>query len=372
MKRRTSTRWVLVVLGVVAAVVIGCGALAAILTPDNAYACTTNAAATISIQDPNPTTDTSGAPTGAAGSGRQVGRWNAEQVRNAAVIVAVGAERNIPTRGKVIAVATAMTESSLVNTSKVTDHDSVGLFQQRPSQGWGTTAQLLDPRYAAGKFYDKLLTIPNWEQLPLAEAAQAVQRSAYPDRYAQFEDDAVQVVAAVGGDPGGQLGVTDLNCPIDGGDGSIDVDGAGLPDGFTLPAGTPAAVVTAIGWALQQLGTPYHYGGDCTAAHSGIPAHQCDCSSLMQGAYRAAGISIPRTTGGQVSAGTVVASLNDIRAGDLVLIPGSQGTRTRPGHVGMYIGQGLIVQAPHTGDVVKISKLSSWSSQVAAVRRIVT
>ncbi|GAA1574494.1 C40 family peptidase [Dactylosporangium maewongense] len=370
MSRRTSTRWI-VVFALVAVVVIGCGALAAILTPDNAYACTTSAATTSAVEDPNGTTSASSDPTSTAGKGRQVGRWNPEQVGNAAVIVAVGAERNLPTRGKVIAVATAMTESSLINTSKVTDHDSVGLFQQRPSQGWGTPAQLLDPRYAAGKFYDKLLTIQNWEQLPLTQAAQAVQRSAYPDRYAQFEDDAVQVVAAVGGDPGGQLGVTDLSCPIDGGDGSIDIDGTGLPDGFTLPADTPAAVVTAIGWALQQLGTPYHYGGDCTAAHSGVPAHQCDCSSLMQGAYRAAGVSIPRTTGGQVGAGTAVPSLNDIHPGDLVLIPGSQGTRTRPGHVGMYIGQGLIVQAPHTGDVVKISKLSSWSSQVAAVRRII-
>ncbi|MFD0576106.1 C40 family peptidase [Dactylosporangium darangshiense] len=91
----------------------------------------------------------------------------------------------------------------------------------------------------------------------------------------------------------------------------------------------------------------------------------------MQGAYRAAGISIPRTTGEQVNAGTAVPSLDAIRAGDLVLIPGSQGTRTRPGHVGMYIGQGLIVQAPHTGDVVKISKLAAWSAQVAAIRRIV-
>ena len=84
-----------------------------------------------------------------------------------------------------------------------------------------------------------------------------------------------------------------------GGDGAHD---AALPlsAGFTLSADTPPPVVTAIGWALAQLGTPYTFGGDCTAPHSDIPAHQCDCSSLMQQAYRAGGIRLPpdhRTAG---------------------------------------------------------------------------
>jgi hypothetical protein len=84
-------------------------------------------------------------------------------------------------------VATAIQESSLHNLGNQgphNDHDSLGLFQQRPSQGWGTAEQLTNPVYAAGKFYDKLLSIPGWEQMPLTQAAQAVQHSAYPDAYA--------------------------------------------------------------------------------------------------------------------------------------------------------------------------------------------
>jgi len=118
------------------------------------------------------------------------------------------------------------------------------------------------------------------------------------------------------------------------------------------------------------LGTPYSFGGDCTAAHSGDSARECDCSSLLMGAYRAAGIGLPRVTGDQVHAGTPVASLADARPGDLIFIPGSDGTMAVPGHVGLYLGSGLLVQAPHTGDVVKISP--AWgASQIAAIRRIV-
>ncbi|HEY2673706.1 MAG TPA: glycoside hydrolase, partial [Rugosimonospora sp.] len=97
--------------------------------------------------------------------------WDEEQLDNAAIIVDVGVTRGVPQWGRVIAVATAMQESGLRNLPDLgpgNDHDSIGLFQQRPSQGWGTPSQLADPRYQAGKFYDKLLTIPNWPQLPLA------------------------------------------------------------------------------------------------------------------------------------------------------------------------------------------------------------
>lgn len=123
-----------------------------------------------------------------------VGKWSSTAVDNAAVIVAVGQQKKIPARGWVIAVATAMTESRLVNSSKVTDHDSVGLFQQRPSQGWGTPVQLVDPVYTSGKFYDALVKVKDWQTLPLTVAAQRVQRSAYPDRYAEFESDATSLV----------------------------------------------------------------------------------------------------------------------------------------------------------------------------------
>jgi cell wall-associated NlpC family hydrolase len=286
-----------------------------------------------------------------------------EQSGNAAVIVAVGQRLAIAPRGWVIAVATALQESDLINMGHLGDRndtDSLGLFQQRPSKGWGTPEQIMNPDYASTKFYQALNRVPRWQTLPLTEAAQAVQHSAYPDAYAKHEARAAAIVAAYTG------GIV-----CDGGDG-LPPDAAGaLPAGFTLPADTPPPVVTAIRWALAQLGTPYTFGGDCTAPRSGNPQHQCDCSSLMQQAYRAAGIVIPRTTHEQVHAGTLVPGTDYLRPGDLILIPGSDGTRTDPGHVGMFIGSGLIVQAPKTGDYVKISKLSGWFSQIAAIRRII-
>ncbi|GAB1644343.1 C40 family peptidase [Krasilnikovia sp. MM14-A1259] len=284
-----------------------------------------------------------------------------EQTRNAAVIVAVGQRKGVPARGWVVAIATALQESNLINSPVAADHDSAGLFQQRPSQGWGTVEQIMQPDYAAEQFYRRLVRVPGWQTMPLTAAAQAVQRSAYPDAYAKHETRAAAIVAAYTG------GIT-CDGGVDGGPGG---DLPALPPGFTLPAGTPPPVVAAIRWALGQLGTPYTFGGDCTAAHSGVPARQCDCSSLMQQAYRAAGIRLPRTTHDQVHAGTLVGSLADVRPGDMILIPGSDGTRADPGHVGMALGSGLLIHAPQTGDVVKISALSGWASQVRTIRRIV-
>ena len=289
--------------------------------------------------------------------------YDSDQLTNASIIVSVGAGRGVPVRGLIVAVATAIQESSLRNLGdlgEANDHDSLGLFQQRPSQGWGTPDQLLDPVYASNKFFDKLLTVPNWQQLPLTEAAQAVQISAYPDAYAKWEADATALVALSVGMYGGCTG----------GDGQSGA-GESLPADFTIPADTPLPVGIAIWWALQQLGTPYTFGGDCTDPHSGNPAHQCDCSSLVQQAYRAGGITVPRITDDQQHAGTPVTGLADIRPGDLVFIPGADGTISDPGHVGLYIGHGLLVQAPHTGDVVKITKVAAWASQIAAIRRIV-
>ncbi|WP_430788227.1 hypothetical protein [Actinoplanes sp. G11-F43] len=127
-----------------------------------------------------------------------IGDWNVEQVANAAVIVAVGQRLQVPARGQVIAVATAMQESSLINLPGG-DRDSVGLFQQRPSQGWGTPEQLQDPQYAATKFYTTLLAIPGWQLMTVTAAAQAVQISAYPQAYAKWEPDAVHLVSVVTG-----------------------------------------------------------------------------------------------------------------------------------------------------------------------------
>ncbi len=319
----------------------------------------------------------SGGPalTAPAGGWPPAGSYTSDQVGLAATIVSVGAQMGVPVRGWVIAVATAIQESDLSNPAGG-DQDSIGLFQRRPSQGWGTPDQLHDPVYASGKFYAKLLTIPNWQQMALTDAAQAVQRSAYPDAYAKHEPDATMLVNTLGSGtfwdssagPGGAGGV--FACGGDGGDGQAGNDSVPLPASFALPPSTPPAVVAAIFWALAQLGTPYHLDGDCTAAHSGDPAHQCDCSSLIQVAYATAGISIPRSTRDQINAGSPVSDLSQILPGDLLFIPGSNGTVDHPGHVGMYIGDGLLVQAPHTGDFVKISKVSSWANEISIIRRI--
>jgi murein DD-endopeptidase MepM/ murein hydrolase activator NlpD len=123
--------------------------------------------------------------------------WSPEQVANATIIVTVGTTRHVPRWGWVIAVATAIQESGLRNLPGG-DRDSIGLFQQRPSQGWGTPDQLHDPTYAAATFYQRLLTVPGWQTLSLTEAAQAVQHSAYPDAYAKWEDDATNLVRQLG------------------------------------------------------------------------------------------------------------------------------------------------------------------------------
>jgi hypothetical protein len=119
-----------------------------------------------------------------------------EQVGNAAIIAQVGRDRGLPERAVVIALATAQQESRLRNLD-YGDRDSLGLFQQRPSQGWGTEAQVQDPVYAAGKFYDWLVTVPGWETGRLTDVAQAVQRSGYPELYQQHEAMAVELTATL-------------------------------------------------------------------------------------------------------------------------------------------------------------------------------
>ena len=123
--------------------------------------------------------------------------YGPEQIRNAAIIINVGSELKLPPRGWVIAVATAMQESRLRNLGHLgqrNDHDSLGLFQQRPSAGWGTPAQVQDPAYASRKFYEKLQTVAGWQNMALTRAAQRVQRSAYPNAYAKHESIATQIV----------------------------------------------------------------------------------------------------------------------------------------------------------------------------------
>ncbi|WP_455753606.1 heavy metal transporter [Streptomyces hirsutus] len=121
-----------------------------------------------------------------------------EQAGNAATIAAAGTVRDLPERAVTIALATALQESALRNID-YGDRDSLGLFQQRPSQGWGTPEEIMDPAYSAGKFYDGLKEVPGYTRLPLTVAAQRVQLSGFPQAYAKHEPDATLLAAALTG-----------------------------------------------------------------------------------------------------------------------------------------------------------------------------
>ncbi|MDF3148146.1 MULTISPECIES: heavy metal transporter [unclassified Streptomyces] len=121
-----------------------------------------------------------------------------EQAVNAATIAAVGTGRGLPERAVTIALATALQESGLRNISHG-DRDSLGLFQQRPSQGWGTEQEIQDPIYSSGIFYEHLVKVRGYTELPLTVAAQRVQRSGFPEAYAKHEPDATLLAAALTG-----------------------------------------------------------------------------------------------------------------------------------------------------------------------------
>ncbi|WP_338595430.1 M23 family metallopeptidase [Saccharopolyspora sp. SCSIO 74807] len=130
-------------------------------------------------------------PDGANGYGR-------EQIGNAATIVAVGRQMGVPEEGWVVALATAIQESGLRNLD-YGDRDSLGLFQQRPSQGWGSPEQIRNPTYSTTQFYRHLLAVPGWEQMSVNDAAQLVQRSGFPNAYGRHELAARQLAGAVHG-----------------------------------------------------------------------------------------------------------------------------------------------------------------------------
>ena len=190
-----------------------------------------------------------------------VGRWTSTQVGNAAIIIATGAHLHIPAQGLVIAVATAMQESSLHNYGNLggrNDHDSLGLFQQRPSQGWGTPAQILNPAHAATSFYQHLLRVRGWQTLPLTQAAQAVQRSAFPTAYAQWEQPATTLVHTITGQPA----VAVVDCAAT----------SNAAAGITAATGWTVPVRGAITSGFRTRDRPHHDGVDI-AANRGTLIH---------------------------------------------------------------------------------------------------
>jgi hypothetical protein len=174
-----------------------------------------------------------------------------EQTANAATIAAVARSRGLPPRATVIALATAQQESRLRNLD-YGDRDSLGLFQQRPSQGWGSPEQVQDPVYSAGKFFDGLVEVPGWEIGRLTEVAQAVQRSGFPEAYQQWEAMANTLAGALLSDSAGAL-----SCAFE-------------PATDAAPAAERAAVVAEA--VRREAGTPtVDPAGVVSVARAGWP-----------------------------------------------------------------------------------------------------
>lgn len=390
-----------------------------------------------------------------------------EQRRNAALIVGVGQQMGLSQRDILIGLMTAMQESSLIN-NKGGDRDSAGLFQQRPSMGWGSYSQVTDPQYAARKFFSTLQGVGNRDSLSLAGAAQKVQRSAYPDAYAKHESSMRELLGSLGAGGGpsyGSVGVPqgesyeagsaalnalalgsegqaaaapkmdldlvqsnevdnsnavpvsdmkpdelDPNSMDEGdlgsdsveslkivaaGEGAAEVKnpvtsqgpapsvGSEGPGGLStgkpgvttdskkgfVPLGgdytsmaAPGTAGKIIEKALSFQGTPYKWGGTSPLGF--------DCSGFTQYVFKQFGVNLPRISYQQSNAGQAV-SRDQMRPGDLVFFDYSS---RNPGadHVGIFIGNGKVVEAPAPGMKVRVADLSSshWAKNNWWARRV--
>lgn len=234
------------------------------------------------------------------------------QAGNAVTIVSVALRRNVGNRGAILGLMTAMQESTLVNLVGG-DRDSVGLFQQRPSQGWGTAAQCRNPEYAAGKFYDALSKVAGWEKLPYTVAAQRVQRSGFPDAYARWQGFAEALFAAIAKD-----------------------SNTAVTSSATTGTGLDRVADEAI--ALTKRVTKYTYGGKTIG--TGL-----DCSGFVAIATRNAGRELPGGSQQQYAAGQkrgVACSVAEaLRTRGAILFRGS----TTPSHIAVSLGDGRTAEA---------------------------
>ena len=184
-----------------------------------------------------------------------------DQAQNASIIAAVAMQMGLPDHAVTVALATAYQESQLENLT-YGDLDSVGLFQQRPSEGWGTPAQIENPVYAATAFYDHLVQVPGWETMPVTEAAQMVQHSASPDAYAQWAPEARSLARALTGEePQG------MACHLDRFGGHAPLTST-LTSAVTTELGSPAfgvPVSTKRGWQVAAWAVAHAYNYHLTS-----------------------------------------------------------------------------------------------------------
>jgi hypothetical protein len=235
----------------------------------------------------------------------------AEMLTNANTIIQVGTNLGVPAEGHAIALATALVESNLVNV-RHGDRDSLGLFQQRPSQGWGTPEQILDPVYSSTKFYERLVKVRDWQKRDPGEVAQAVQISAFPDRYGQRMTDARSIQAGIlkdgsckpaGGPPTGSL----VDVPAGTGP-AIRVDASIGPslDSLIRAALADGVTLGGSGWRSQQSQIDLRIKNGCPDVWT-APASSCRVPTAIPGrSLHEVGLAIDFTcNGGSVSRGNV-------------------------------------------------------------------
>jgi murein DD-endopeptidase MepM/ murein hydrolase activator NlpD len=293
-----------------------------------------------------------------------VGIWSAEQVAVAATVVETGRSMDVPPRGWVVAVATAMQESSLRNIPDG-DRDSIGILQQRPSMGWGTPEELSDPAYQARNFYTRLLRIDGWEAMRVTDAAQTVQRSATPEAYQRWELDAEAVVASV-------TGVS-----------SVDVVGAGYPAAPCGPELLSVAVEAgewtspvdaAVGSLFRSADRPGHDGVDFVAPRF-APVRAVAAGQVITVACNASTGTCDRDGGMEIrGCGWYVEILHSgdviTRYCHLVRQPEvSPGEAVSGGQVLGYVGSSGNSSGPHLHFEVHVGgQTATWANAVDPVR----
>lgn len=338
-KRRVLLRIVTTVVGVMVPVLIMvmCGGLALVASAsqESTTACLPNAS-TVATTGAQPAAGT-GLSIASAGGNPIV--LTAAQVKVAQAFIVVGKHLSISDAGLQIAIMVGLQESGLrmlANSSVPaslafahdgvgSDHDSVGSAQQRPSAGWGSVAELMNPEYDAQAFFGGtsgpnqgsprgLLDVSGWASMTKGEAAQAVQGTAYPELYAQWEGEASSIVAML------KSGTAVEAC-------NADTGAAGTPD---LPGNVSELRRDIIHYAQEGVGGTYIWGGTAFKAW--------DCSGYVQWIYAQVGIQLPRTEQWLVGKPT-----STPQPGDLV-VQNPDGPN-HWGHVGIYAGNGMMYSA---------------------------
>lgn len=282
------------------------------------------------------------------------GTLAADQYANAKAIYAVAFATADNDQAPLDAIAAAFAVSGLHLNAANRPAERVGLFGFTPGQGGASASQLSNAGTATALFVAKLTHVPSWATTAPAAADAAVLGGGAAS-YSRFVAVAERLTATFAGAAGSCAGDESLSPAL--------VGAAGLPSGFTLPADTPSAVRTAVSFAISKVGLPYIYGG--------VGPEGFDCSGLVMMAYKAAGVTLERTTYQQVGEGTAIYSFSELKPGDLLFVMGSDPQGDLPGHVGMYVGDGYLVQAPHTGTRITATPLTAWESSIVAMRRIV-